>query len=140
MTISGNQKWANVAHGNIIPVATAIYDSNVTGFRFATPADYYGSATISVLPVSNNVPGTVTGQIFPANTGRKLFYVKNLSTGSQIYLNYSGAAASSNFFNIVLKADSPTNDAGNGGDVEERDYKGAVFVSGSALRYIGWEL
>ena len=140
MTISGNQTWNALAHGNIVPVAATLYDSNITGFRFVTPADYYNSAAVVVSPVSNNVPGTVTGQIFAANTGRKAFYVKNLSTGSQVYLNYTGAAASSNFFNVVLKADSPTNDAGNGGDVEERDYKGEVFISGSALRYIKWEI
>ena len=157
--VSGSLPAVNIAAGQSVAV-TGILPKSQIEFRDVTQSIIQGSDVIRTvstqypLPVvlnseagndiyrfSSNIPvasnGTVT--ISPSNVTnavRKEFFIQNLST-EKLYIKY-GTLASSLDFHMILAANS-SQDAGDGGSLNELNYKGVVSVSGVSPRYVVWE-
>jgi len=88
--------------------------------------------------ISNFAPSGTNGLVLASNSYRRELYIQNLATG-QLYVKYGSTAASLSSFNFVLAGNS-SQDAGDGGSLNDQSYVGGVSVSGIGTpRYIAWE-
>lgn len=113
-----------------------LYDSGAGVFRPVQRKDLMVTGTVSV---SNSVPSGGFGVCLPVNPDRYSFFVKNLAADGAMYVKL-GTGVGTGSFNYLLKTDDGANH-GNGGEVTDTVWKGAVSCSGAATTsYIAWEL
>ena len=130
-SISGDFVWKAIGQPNISPNANVLYDSSTTGFIFQ-------KTNYSTTAPNTFTPSGGTGVILNANPNRILFYTQTLDITSPLFVKL-GTGASNASFNYVLKKNTAQN-AGDGGELTNRDWKGTVSVSGVNTNFIAWEL
>lgn len=98
--------------------------------------DYPFSVTSNSTP-SGSVGGIpIFGMALPESNSRSVAFIQNVGSGSPLYVSFGAPASTGNFHKILAAA--TTDFGGNGGVMEETQWRGAVFVSGST-RFISWQ-
>jgi hypothetical protein len=91
--------------------------------------------------VTNSTPSGSNGLAIQANALRKTWFIQNLATGSSPLFIRLGNPASSQNFNILLKAASSSFEGDGGSFIDDGPkWTGAVYVSGQHPNFVSWDI